>query len=63
MTTPRVPSGRSLARPRAPVGRASADLPWLTWWAEKTYTWLDLAGATLQDDSLRLGAADPARSA
>ncbi|MGX9888398.1 substrate-binding and VWA domain-containing protein [Streptomyces sp. NPDC002276] len=32
-------------------------------WPQKTYTWLDLAGATLQDDSLRLGAADPARSA
>ncbi|SEC94140.1 von Willebrand factor type A domain-containing protein [Streptomyces sp. 3213] len=32
-------------------------------WPKKTYTWLDLAGATLQDDSLRLGAADPARSA
>ncbi|MFJ9632722.1 substrate-binding and VWA domain-containing protein [Streptomyces sp. NPDC101175] len=32
-------------------------------WPGKTYTWLDLAGATLQDDSLRLGAADPARSA
>jgi hypothetical protein len=32
-------------------------------WPQKTYTWLDLAGATLTDDSLKLGAADPARSA
>ncbi|MEU2285126.1 substrate-binding and VWA domain-containing protein [Streptomyces sp. NPDC013178] len=32
-------------------------------WPQKTYTWLELVGATLQDDSLRLGAADPARSA
>ncbi|MFH0178484.1 substrate-binding and VWA domain-containing protein [Streptomyces cacaoi] len=32
-------------------------------WPKKTYSWLELAGATLQDDSLRLGAADPVRSA
>lgn len=32
-------------------------------WPGKTYTWLGLAGATLRNDSLRLGAADPARSA
>jgi hypothetical protein len=32
-------------------------------WPQKTYNWLELAGATLTDDSLRLGAADPARSA
>jgi hypothetical protein len=32
-------------------------------WPEKTYGWLELAGAALQNDSLRLGAADPARSA
>ncbi|MFK4101667.1 substrate-binding domain-containing protein [Streptomyces sp. NPDC019531] len=32
-------------------------------WPKKTYGWLELAGATLQDDSLKLGAADPARSA
>ncbi|MFF4548868.1 substrate-binding and VWA domain-containing protein [Streptomyces sp. NPDC001406] len=32
-------------------------------WPKKTYTWTELAGATLSDDSLRLGAADPARSA
>ncbi|MFF4787175.1 substrate-binding and VWA domain-containing protein [Streptomyces griseorubiginosus] len=32
-------------------------------WPKKTYGWLELAGATLKDDSLRLGAADPARSA
>ncbi len=32
-------------------------------WPKKTYDWLQLAGATLRDDSLRLGAADPARSA
>ncbi|MDH6520560.1 hypothetical protein RKD46_007183 [Streptomyces pseudovenezuelae] len=32
-------------------------------WPKKTYGWLELAGAGLRDDSLRLGAADPARSA
>ncbi|MGI5199649.1 substrate-binding and VWA domain-containing protein [Streptomyces sp. CA-288835] len=32
-------------------------------WPEKTYTWTELTGAALQDDSLRLGAGDPARSA
>ncbi|WP_329599181.1 substrate-binding and VWA domain-containing protein [Streptomyces pseudovenezuelae] len=32
-------------------------------WPKKTYAWLELAGATLRDDSLKLGAADPARSA
>ncbi|MFE6176601.1 substrate-binding and VWA domain-containing protein [Streptomyces sp. NPDC056464] len=32
-------------------------------WPKKTYDWLGLAGAALRDDSVRLGAADPARSA
>ncbi|MFI7400295.1 substrate-binding and VWA domain-containing protein [Streptomyces sp. NPDC049541] len=32
-------------------------------WPKKTYSWVDLVGAALQDKSLRLGAADPARSA
>lgn len=32
-------------------------------WPEKTYSWLELAGAALRGGSLRLGAADPARSA
>ncbi|MEU6065101.1 substrate-binding and VWA domain-containing protein [Streptomyces sp. NPDC047082] len=32
-------------------------------WPKKTYTWTELARVTLSDDSLRLGAADPARSA
>ncbi|MER5200998.1 substrate-binding and VWA domain-containing protein [Streptomyces sp. NPDC002755] len=32
-------------------------------WPKKTYSWLELAGATLRNDSPRLGAADPARSA
>jgi Mg-chelatase subunit ChlD len=32
-------------------------------WPRKTYGWLELAGATLRDDSPKLGAADPARSA
>ncbi|WP_128430616.1 substrate-binding and VWA domain-containing protein [Streptomyces cyaneus] len=32
-------------------------------WPKKTYGWLELAGAGLRDDSLRLGAADPTRSA
>ncbi|MFF4507741.1 substrate-binding and VWA domain-containing protein [Streptomyces sp. NPDC001401] len=32
-------------------------------WPKKTYSWIDLVGATMQDKSVRLGAADPARSA
>lgn len=32
-------------------------------WPKKTYNWIELAGAALQGDSLKLGAADPARSA
>ncbi|MFF5498768.1 substrate-binding and VWA domain-containing protein [Streptomyces aquilus] len=32
-------------------------------WPRKTYSWTELAVATLRDDALRLGAADPARSA
>ncbi|MGD6750544.1 substrate-binding and VWA domain-containing protein [Streptomyces sp. BH105] len=32
-------------------------------WPRKTYTWAQLAGAAMRDDKLRLGAADPARSA
>ncbi|ALV37047.1 substrate-binding and VWA domain-containing protein [Streptomyces sp. CdTB01] len=32
-------------------------------WPKKTYSWIQLAGATLRDDALRLGAADPSRSA
>jgi hypothetical protein len=32
-------------------------------WPRKTYSWSELAAATLRDDSLKLGAADPARSA
>ncbi|MFI6558640.1 substrate-binding and VWA domain-containing protein [Streptomyces sp. NPDC050534] len=32
-------------------------------WPQKTYTWTELAGAAMQGDSLKLGAADPARSA
>ncbi|MGH4035698.1 substrate-binding and VWA domain-containing protein [Actinomycetota bacterium Odt1-20B] len=32
-------------------------------WPEKTYTWPELTGAALKGDKLRLGAADPARSA
>ncbi|MDH6221321.1 substrate-binding and VWA domain-containing protein [Streptomyces pseudovenezuelae] len=32
-------------------------------WPKKTYSWIELAGATLQSDSLKLGAADPSRSA
>ena len=32
-------------------------------WPKETYGWLELAGSTLQADSLGLGAADPARSA
>lgn len=32
-------------------------------WPKKTYSWTELTGAATQDDKLRLGAADPARSA
>lgn len=32
-------------------------------WPEKTYTWTELAGAAMQNDRLKLGAADPVRSA
>lgn len=32
-------------------------------WPRKTYSWLELSGARLRDGSLRLGSADPARSA
>ncbi|MFE9437299.1 substrate-binding and VWA domain-containing protein [Streptomyces sp. NPDC006640] len=31
-------------------------------WPEKTYAWTELVGATMQDDKLKLGAADPTRS-
>ncbi|MEV1021821.1 substrate-binding domain-containing protein [Streptomyces sp. NPDC050264] len=31
-------------------------------WPEKTYSWTQLTGAAMDDDKLRLGAADPARS-
>ncbi|MFD8306015.1 substrate-binding and VWA domain-containing protein [Streptomyces sp. NPDC059690] len=31
-------------------------------WPKKTYSWIELAGATMRDDALRLGAADPSRS-
>ncbi|MBK3645735.1 substrate-binding and VWA domain-containing protein [Streptomyces sp. MBT33] len=32
-------------------------------WPKKKYSWIELAGATMGDDALRLGAADPSRSA
>ncbi|MEU9454166.1 substrate-binding and VWA domain-containing protein [Streptomyces sp. NPDC048277] len=32
-------------------------------WPDKAYSWLELAGAAMRGDSLKLGAADPARSA
>ncbi|WP_338694215.1 substrate-binding and VWA domain-containing protein [Streptomyces sp. Q6] len=32
-------------------------------WPDKTYGWTQLTGATMREDQLRLGAADPARSA
>lgn len=31
-------------------------------WPKKTYSWIELAGATMRDDALRLGSADPSRS-
>jgi len=43
----------------AVVPRAAKSLGW----PQKTYSWIELAGATMRDDGLRLGAADPARSA
>ncbi|QIB47022.1 substrate-binding domain-containing protein [Streptomyces aureoverticillatus] len=41
------------------VGSAAERLGW----PRKTYTWAELAGAAADGDKLRLGAADPARSA
>ncbi|MEU6377404.1 substrate-binding and VWA domain-containing protein [Streptomyces sp. NPDC046909] len=32
-------------------------------WPKKTYSWIELVGAGMQDDSLKLGGADPSRSA
>jgi ABC-type sulfate transport system substrate-binding protein len=32
-------------------------------WPKKTYTWTELAGAAMRDDKLKLGTADPTRSA
>ncbi|WP_328314061.1 substrate-binding and VWA domain-containing protein [Streptomyces sp. NBC_00442] len=43
----------------AVVPSAAASLAW----PQKTYTWAELATSTTQDDKLRLGSADPARSA
>ncbi|MER5408953.1 substrate-binding and VWA domain-containing protein [Streptomyces sp. NPDC002769] len=43
----------------AMVPSAAASLGWPT----KTYTWAELADASMRDDKLRLGAGDPARSA
>ncbi|MFE7173315.1 substrate-binding and VWA domain-containing protein [Streptomyces sp. NPDC057616] len=43
----------------AMVPRAAKSLGW----PRKTYSWTELAGAAMQGDSLKLGAADPARSA
>ncbi|MEU0034297.1 substrate-binding and VWA domain-containing protein [Streptomyces sp. NPDC006333] len=43
----------------AMVPSAATSLGWPT----KTYTWTELADASMRDDKLRLGAADPAHSA
>ncbi|MGP4006661.1 substrate-binding and VWA domain-containing protein [Streptomyces sp. 4N124] len=55
------PAGRVASTPVgvAMVPAAAKSLGW----PKRTYSWMELAGASLQDDALRLGAADPARSA
>ncbi|MEV2256840.1 substrate-binding and VWA domain-containing protein [Streptomyces sp. NPDC050147] len=55
------PAGNIASSPvgMAMVPAASENLGW----PEKTYSWPELTGAAMQGDKLRLGAADPARSA
>lgn len=48
----------------SPVGMAMVPSAAQTLgWPKKTYAWPELAGAAMKGDKLRLGAADPARSA
>ncbi|MCX5383691.1 substrate-binding and VWA domain-containing protein [Streptomyces sp. NBC_00083] len=56
-----VTAGHIAASPVALAVVPSAAKP--LGWPQKTYTWAELATATAQDDKLRLGSADPARSA
>ncbi|MFF4233077.1 hypothetical protein [Streptomyces sp. NPDC001820] len=58
---PLTPAGNVAVSPvaLATVHSAGATLGWPT----KTYTWAQLAAATTATDEIRLGAADPARSA
>ncbi|MFI9757539.1 substrate-binding and VWA domain-containing protein [Streptomyces sp. NPDC051963] len=55
------PAGRVASTPVgvAMVPAAAKSLGW----PKRTYSWIELAGAALQEDGVRLGAADPARSA
>ncbi|MEV0119657.1 substrate-binding and VWA domain-containing protein [Streptomyces sp. NPDC050844] len=56
-----VPAGNIASSPvgMAMVPSAAESLGW----PKKTYAWPELAGAAMKGDKLRLGAADPARSA
>ncbi|GAA1377016.1 substrate-binding domain-containing protein [Streptomyces beijiangensis] len=63
-------TGKSV--PLAPAGNVAASPVTLAMvpsaakalgWPKKTYSWAELAGATVQSDKIHLGAADPARSA
>ncbi|TGB09639.1 substrate-binding and VWA domain-containing protein [Streptomyces sp. MZ04] len=56
-----VPAGNLASSPvgMAMVPSAAESLGW----PKKTYAWPELAGAAMKGDKLRLGAADPARSA
>ncbi|MES5823977.1 substrate-binding and VWA domain-containing protein [Streptomyces sp. RG80] len=48
----------------SPVGVAMVpEAAKLLGWPKKSYDWIELVGATMRDDSLKLGAADPSRSA
>ncbi|NEC67093.1 VWA domain-containing protein [Streptomyces sp. SID9727] len=59
--TPITPGGSVATSPvaLAAVPRAAENLGW----PKKTYTWAELTGAAMESDRVRLGSADPARSA
>ncbi|MGC5410806.1 substrate-binding domain-containing protein, partial [Streptomyces sp. DT225] len=59
--TPITPGASVATSPVALAGvpRAAKSLGW----PKKTYTWAELTGAAMQSDRVRLGSADPARSA
>ncbi|MEU2023782.1 substrate-binding and VWA domain-containing protein [Streptomyces sp. NPDC016469] len=59
--TPITPGGSVATSPvtLATVPQAAKSLGW----PKKTYTWAELTGAAMESDRVRLGSADPARSA